>query len=305
MVDFEKKKESEDDTDFGQPFDYDPTASASLSEQPGVSDAVPSAGSASPSGPGWDTYAGVGNGPGWGDMPSYPPPEGVSPPPPPPGSPGGPTPTESYPLPGYPSESQPTQAYPTAYGHQTGNPLPDRSGGYPTGHYPASPNYPLAQNYPAPNYPVPNYPAPGYPTPNYPAPGYPAQNADPYQGGYGQNYVQPGYPQVGGTQIYFQNSGVDAPFGRDPITGEPLSDKSKVAAGLLQIFLGGFGAGRFYIGSNGIAVAQLLLLILGWLTVIIGVGALILLGLGIWVVIDGIMMLVGSAKDGNGRKLRQ
>ena len=40
--------------------------------------------------------------------------------------------------------------------------------------------------------------------------------------------------------------------------GVPLSDKSKVAAGVLQLFLGGFGVGRFYTGHVGIAIAQLL-----------------------------------------------
>jgi hypothetical protein len=49
-----------------------------------------------------------------------------------------------------------------------------------------------------------------------------------------------------------------APYGRHPITGEPYSDKQKIVAGLLQLFAGGFGAGRFYLGHNGIGVAQLL-----------------------------------------------
>ncbi|HEX4513492.1 MAG TPA: TM2 domain-containing protein, partial [Polyangiaceae bacterium] len=38
-----------------------------------------------------------------------------------------------------------------------------------------------------------------------------------------------------------------APYGVDPMTGMPLSDKSKMTAGLLQIFLGSFGVGRFYL----------------------------------------------------------
>ncbi len=36
-----------------------------------------------------------------------------------------------------------------------------------------------------------------------------------------------------------------------------VSDKSKVVAGILQILLGGFGAGRFYIGDTKTAVIQL------------------------------------------------
>jgi hypothetical protein len=80
-----------------------------------------------------------------------------------------------------------------------------------------------------------------------------------------------------------------APYGVDPITGMPFSDKSKIVAGLLQIFLGYFGVGRFYTGHIGLGVAQLLL---GWLTC------------GIWPLVDGIMMLMGKVTDAQGRPLR-
>jgi TM2 domain-containing membrane protein YozV len=83
-----------------------------------------------------------------------------------------------------------------------------------------------------------------------------------------------------------------APFGVDPITGMPYSDKSKMAAGLLQIFLGSFGVGRFYTGHTGIAIAQIAVT---WLTCGLG---------GIWPLIDGIMMLTGKVPDAQGRPLR-
>ena len=67
--------------------------------------------------------------------------------------------------------------------------------------------------------------------------------------------------------------------------------KSKVAAGLLQIFLGGFGAGRFYTGHTGMAIAQIAVT---WLTC--GVG-------GIWPFVDGILMLSGKVTDSDGRPL--
>ncbi|WP_371391064.1 TM2 domain-containing protein [Protofrankia sp. BMG5.30] len=72
------------------------------------------------------------------------------------------------------------------------------------------------------------------------------------------------------------------------MTGEPYSDKQKLVAGLLQIFLGGFGAGRWYLGDTGIALAQLFTC-----------G-----GLGIWALIDGIMILTGNVRDSQGRLLR-
>ena len=84
-----------------------------------------------------------------------------------------------------------------------------------------------------------------------------------------------------------------APYGLDPITGVPFSDKSRMVAGLLQIFLGSFGIGRFYTGHTGIAIAQICVT---WFTC--GVGAL-------WPLIDGIMMLTGKVPDSQGRPLRE
>ncbi|HYV44404.1 MAG TPA: TM2 domain-containing protein [Myxococcaceae bacterium] len=71
-----------------------------------------------------------------------------------------------------------------------------------------------------------------------------------------------------------------------------VSDKSRMAAGLLQIFLGGLGAGRFYLGHTGIAIAQIAACVLtcgiGW----------------VWPLIDGILMLAGKVNDAQGRPLR-
>src|SRR5256885_9533586 len=49
---------------------------------------------------------------------------------------------------------------------------------------------------------------------------------------------------------------------RDPVTGRPYSDRLKVIAALLQLFLP-FGTGRFYTGHTGIAIAQLVLVFFG------------------------------------------
>ncbi|GAB3963787.1 TM2 domain-containing protein [Streptomyces sparsus] len=111
-------------------------------------------------------------------------------------------------------------------------------------------------------------PHPGYGQPGQPAYGYPQQPPPPAPGMYGTN------PQ--------------APYGYDPY-GRPYSDKSKIVAGVLQLFLGGLGVGRFYTGHIGIAVAQLLTC-----------G-----GLGIWSLIDGIIFLVSDDRtDSEGRLLR-
>ena len=83
-----------------------------------------------------------------------------------------------------------------------------------------------------------------------------------------------------------------APFGIEPTTGLPYSDKQKMTAGLIQIFLGSFGVGRFYTGHTGLAIAQIAAV---WLTC--GLGA-------VWPLIDGIMMLTGKVTDAQGRPLR-
>lgn len=115
----------------------------------------------------------------------------------------------------------------------------------------------------------PPYPPSGQyqPPGEYPPPG-------PYSGG----YVDPA-----------------APFGRHPITGEPLSDKSKVVAGLLQLLglFGIVGVGRIYLGYTNLGIGQL---VVGLVTC--GIGALI------WGIIDAIMILTDKVRDPQGRPLR-
>jgi len=69
--------------------------------------------------------------------------------------------------------------------------------------------------------------------------------------------------------------------------------KSRSTAILLCLFLGGFGAHRFYTGKIGTAITQLLL------TISI-VGVIIS---GIWVFVDFIILIVGSFTDKNGQRL--
>lgn len=62
--------------------------------------------------------------------------------------------------------------------------------------------------------------------------------------------------------------------------------KSMVVAYLLALFLGCFGAHRFYVGKTGTAIAQLVLTLLGYLTMIIGIGFVLVVGVGLWVLVD-------------------
>lgn len=63
--------------------------------------------------------------------------------------------------------------------------------------------------------------------------------------------------------------------------GQPVSPKSRLAAALLCWFLGVFGVHRFYVGKVGTGIAMIFTL-----------G-----GLGIWALVDLIMILVGSFRD--------
>lgn len=87
---------------------------------------------------------------------------------------------------------------------------------------------------------------------------------------------------------------------KDVVVGEVVNDgnnnnnntinngvaKSKIAAGLLGIFLGSFGVHNFYLGYTGKAVGQLLITVLscGFLSFVSA----------IWGLVEGILILTGS-----------
>lgn len=72
--------------------------------------------------------------------------------------------------------------------------------------------------------------------------------------------------------------------------------KSKIAAGLLGIFLGSFGVHNFYLGYTGKAVGQLLITLLSCFV--------LSFISGIWGLIEGILILTGSiSTDADGNKL--
>ena len=118
----------------------------------------------------------------------------------------------------------------------------------------------------------------------------------PQQQGYPPPYPPPpgSYPPQAGPYppVYMDPA---APYGRHPLTGEPLSDKSKIVAGLLQLLglFGLVGIGRIYLGYTGLGVAQL---IVGIVTCFIGAV--------IWGIIDAILILTDKVRDPEGRPLR-
>jgi hypothetical protein len=125
-------------------------------------------------------------------------------------------------------------------------------------------------------YPTMQHPTGNHLTGAYPTAGYPAAFPP-------SHYQHPGPVAHGGYDP-------QAPYGRDPVSGFPYSDRSKVVAGLLQLLLP-IGIGRMYAGQAGIGVAQLLL------TLFFGIGI-------VWAFIDGIVILAGRPTDRHGRPLR-
>ena len=76
---------------------------------------------------------------------------------------------------------------------------------------------------------------------------------------------------------------------------------------MLQIllgFVGICGIGRLYIGSTGVGLAQLVLVLIGYATMFILIGFVIVPIVWLWAFIDGILMLTGTVRDAQGRKLR-
>jgi len=69
----------------------------------------------------------------------------------------------------------------------------------------------------------------------------------------------------------------------------PPTDKRILPAFLLCFFLGFIGAHRFYVGKTGTAIAM-----------IFTIG-----GLGLWALIDLILILTGSFKDKNGVRITE
>jgi TM2 domain-containing membrane protein YozV len=74
--------------------------------------------------------------------------------------------------------------------------------------------------------------------------------------------------------------------------------KSVGAAYLLWFFLGGFGAHRFYLGHIVSGAIQLVLFVLGWMTVWIVIGAVPLTVVGIWWLVDA-FLIPGMARGHN------
>lgn len=111
---------------------------------------------------------------------------------------------------------------------------------------------------------------------------------------YAQQASQPHAP-VANPAAYPQ-----APYGQAPY---PSAPKSKIVAALLFFFFGTLGIGNFYLHQNKLGMAKLILSIVGFVTSILLVGIFILAALGIWALVEMILVLAGAGgydRDGRG-----
>lgn len=97
------------------------------------------------------------------------------------------------------------------------------------------------------------------------------------------------------------------PCNSDVASGVQVAgEKSKIAAGLLAIFLGNYGIHNFYLGYTKKAVTQLVLTLVGYVLCCVFIGIFLVAGVGIWALVEGIMIFTGSINvDGNGMPLGQ
>lgn len=159
-----------------------------------------------------------------------------------------------------------------------------------SGQIPSSQQYMQYQSYdPRQEQPYGQAPQPQYGQTQYEQPQYGQSQPQYGQPQYGQ--PQPGYSQQYGQFGYDQQAYRQMP-GYQPQPQQPAyypQPKSKLAAGLLGIFLGALGVHNFYLGYTGKAVAQLLLTLVGW--VLFGLGPVVA---WVWGLIESILILCST-----------
>lgn len=82
-----------------------------------------------------------------------------------------------------------------------------------------------------------------------------------------------------------------------PVQQQPayvVPAKSKFVAALLAFFLGTLGIHNFYLGFNGRGIIQLILGVIGYATSWILIGFVFLVPLGLWVIVELVLILFGK-----------
>ena len=88
-------------------------------------------------------------------------------------------------------------------------------------------------------------------------------------------------------------------------TRSEISDKSRLPTTLFVLFLGQFGAHRFYTGKTETALSMLALAVPSWLALWYPLGRLFLLVLAVWILVDAIAVISGQVKDSEGKLIKE
>ena len=103
-----------------------------------------------------------------------------------------------------------------------------------------------------------------------------------------------------GNQMCMQCSGggqhMGDQFNQPGVQNQHPQAKSKIAAGLLGIFLGAFGVHNFYLGYTGRAITQLLLTVVSILFIWLIIPIFIIIAVEIWGFVEGVIILCSNNK---------
>lgn len=80
--------------------------------------------------------------------------------------------------------------------------------------------------------------------------------------------------------------------------------KQKLVAGLLALIFGMYGIHNFYLGYTTKGIIQVVGTVLSFILCFVFIGYIFLMGIGIWVLVEAIMIFTGGISvDGNGHPL--
>lgn len=108
-------------------------------------------------------------------------------------------------------------------------------------------------------------------------------------------------------QPYDPNQPAPYGYGQPPQPYQDPTLKSKMIAGVLGILLGAFGVHRLYLEYKNIGIIQCAIGVISMIAIpfTCGLSAFVLMGMSIWGLVEGIMILIGNINvDGVGRPLR-
>lgn len=81
------------------------------------------------------------------------------------------------------------------------------------------------------------------------------------------------------------------------------SEKTKMVAGLLAIFLGHLGIHEFYLGNKQKAIYKIIATVVAALLMLAGIGFIVFIAIWGWNIYDAVMIFTGKRTDADGNEL--